>query len=101
MQKLISKMIMILAVALSFSAATEAQIYVKVRPPQPVIKVRPPAPSPAHIWVSGEWTWGNGRYNYREGYWDRPKYRYHRGWVDGRWKHTRRGWVWVPGHWRR
>ena len=91
---------MMFAIAMSFSAAADAQIYVKIRPSHRVVNVRPPAPSPAHVWVSGEWTWGNGRYNYRDGYWDRPS-NGHRGWVDGRWKHTRRGWVWIPGHWRR
>jgi len=85
--------------ALSFSAA-DAQIYVKVRPQHKVIKARPPRPSNTHVWISGEWTWGSGRYNYRDGYWDRPRYNNDR-WIEGRWKNTRRGWVWVPGHWRR
>jgi len=102
MRKIISKVIMIFAIALSFSAIADAQVYVKIRPPLPVVKVRPPAPSPAHIWVGGEWTWSrdNSRYDYRDGYWERPKYRNNR-WVEGRWKQTRRGWIWVPGHWRR
>lgn len=90
---------MMLAIAISLSAAAEAQFYVKVRPSHRVIVARPVAPSPVHVWVSGEWTWGNGRYNYREGYWERPSRNYSR-WVEGHWRHTRRGWTWVPGHWR-
>lgn len=90
---------MMFAIAISFSAVANAQIYVKVRPSYKVVKVRPVAPSPSHIWVGGEWTWGSGRYNYREGYWDRPSGNYSAR-VEGHWRHSRRGWVWVPGHWR-
>ena len=97
MKQLISKMILMFAIAISFSA--DAQIYVRIRPPQPIIKVRPIAPSPRHVWVAGDWGYSGGRYNYRDGYWDRPTGRYS-GWVEGHWRHGRRGWVWVPGHWR-
>lgn len=100
MKKLISKMILMFAIAISFSAVVDAQIVVKVRPPQPVIKVRPVAPSPAHVWVGGEWVWVDGKYNYKDGYWERPSHG-NRVWVSGRWKHTKLGWVWVPGHWRK
>ncbi len=90
---------MIVAIALSFSAAADAQIYIKVRPHHPVIKTRPPRPSAVHVWVGGEWVYSNRRYNYRDGYWDRPTANYST-WVEGHWKHSRRGWVWIPGHWR-
>jgi WXXGXW repeat (2 copies) len=99
MKKHILKMLMIVAIALSFSSLADAQQFtVRIRPQHHVI-ARPPAPSPLHIWVSGEWAWDNGRYNYHEGYWDRPSNGRHR-WVEGQWRHTRRGWYWVPGHWR-
>jgi WXXGXW repeat (2 copies) len=101
MKKMMIRLTMMIAVAISCSTAAEAQFVVKVRPSHPVIHARPPAPSRAHIWISGEWVWGNGRYNYRDGYWDRPSNRRYRGWVEGHWKHTRRGWTWMPGHWRR
>jgi hypothetical protein len=101
MKKIILKIIMMFAIAMSFYGTADAQQFtVKVRPHHPVVKVRPPAPSRFHVWVSGEWTWNNGRYDYHDGYWERPGRGYSR-WVDGYWKHTRRGWYWVPGHWSR
>lgn len=100
MKNYISKFIVLVAISLSLSAGTDAQITVRIRPHAPVLPPRPPRPSPAHIWISGEWTWGNGNYQYKDGYWDRPRDRRHRGWAEGHWKHTRRGWVWVPGRWR-
>ena len=99
MKKQFLKIIMVIAVALSFSAA-DAQFVVKVRPPMPpVVTVRPPRPSPVHVWVGGEYQWNHGNYEYREGHWDRPADRRH-GWVEGHWRRGRGGWYWQPGHWR-
>ena len=67
--------------------------------PSAVVTVRPNRPSPRHVWVSGEWRWDNGNYQYADGYWAEPQRGRH-GWVEGHWKHKRGGWVWVPGHWR-
>ena len=65
---------MMVAVALAFSAAADAQVYVKIRPPMPrvVATPRPPAPSRHHVWISGEWQVNNGRYERKEGYWAEP-----------------------------
>ncbi|MFZ1263699.1 MAG: hypothetical protein WAT34_09320 [Chitinophagaceae bacterium] len=98
MKKYISKIVVLLAVALSFSAATEAQLRVIIRP-SITIGVRPPQPSPRHVWVSGEWNSNGGRYDYREGYWSEPRSKRHR-YSEGHWRHSRRGYVWVPGRWR-
>lgn len=89
-----------IAIAISFSTAADAQFVVKIRPEIPVIAVRPMAPSPRHVWVDGEWAWRNGRYEYVNGYWVEPPIRGNR-WIPGHWKNTRRGWNWIPGHWRR
>ena len=90
---------MLFALALSFSIAADAQIFVKIRPEEPVIRVRPISPSRAHIWVDGEYVWRGGRYVYTDGYWAMPP-RPGFIWIRGHWKETRRGWKWVPGHWR-
>ena len=99
MKKFLLKIFMLVAIAVSFSAVADAQFVVKIRPEAPVIRVRPIAPSPRHLWVSGEYVWRSGRYEYVEGYWAEPPMRRH-FWVEGHWKNTRRGWVWVAGHWR-
>jgi WXXGXW repeat (2 copies) len=87
----------VLIAGLSLSA--HAQFVIRVRPAAPVVRVRPIAPSPAHVWVSGDWVWRGGRYVWTDGYWAAPPRRGHY-WRDGHWKNTRRGWVWVPGRWR-
>jgi len=99
MKKFFLKIGMMIAIALSFSTAADAQITVRIRPSAPVIKVRPARPAPTHVWVSGEWRWNNGHYEYVDGYWVEPQRGYH-VWVEGHWKHKHGGWVWVPGHWR-
>jgi hypothetical protein len=98
MKKNISKIIMLLAVALSFSAVADAQLRVRIRP-SITIQTRPPQPSPRHVWVSGEWNSNGDRYDYREGYWEEQR-AHHSRYSEGRWRHGRRGYVWVPGHWR-
>ncbi len=100
MKKYISRIIAMLAITLSLSIAADAQQFtIRVRPHAPVLPPRPPMPAPGHVWVSGEWTWNNGNYEYKQGYWDRPNGR-HRGWREGHWAHSRRGYYWVPGGWR-
>ena len=76
-----------------------APAYVVRERPHEVVYFRPPAPSPAHIWVSGDWIWTGGRYQWREGYWERPR----RGayWMEGHWQGSRGSYRWAPGHWQR
>jgi len=100
MKKYFFRIIMLLAIMVSFTAATDAQIVVKIRPAAPVLRARPIAPSPRHVWVSGNYVWRGGQYVYEEGYWAMPPGP-RNVWVEGRWKHRRGGWVWIPGHWRR
>jgi hypothetical protein len=100
MKKFFLRMIMMLVVALSFTAMADAQIVVKIRPAAPVIRARPVAPSHTHVWVGGNYVWRGGTYIYEEGYWATPPAP-RSIWVEGHWKQKRGGWVWVPGHWRR
>ena len=100
MKNYLSKIIMMLAIAISFSAVADAQFVIKIRPNAPAYRARPVAPSRGHVWVSGDYVWRDGRYVYKEGYWVAPP-RPRAVWVEGRWKHKRGGWYWVPGHWAR
>ncbi len=99
MKKFILKTGMMIAIGLSISAVSNAQISVRIRPSAPLVKVRPARPTPHHVWIGGEWRWNNNNYDYVDGYWSEPERGRHR-WVEGHWKHMRDGWVWVPGHWR-
>ncbi len=73
--------------------------YVVRERPREVVYTRPAAPSYGHVWVTGDWVWQGGRYQWREGHWEVPR----RGmrWADGHWVETPRGYKWVPGHWQR
>lgn len=44
-------------------------------PPAPRVEYRTVAPSPYHVWVSGDWFWNGGRYDWRPGRWAQPGYR--------------------------
>ena len=100
MKKYFLKMIMLLIMAISFTVIADAQIVVKIRPGAPAFRARPICPSPAHVWVGGNYVWRGSQYVYNDGYWATPpaprSY-----WVEGHWKHRRGGWVWIPGHWKR
>ena len=100
MKKYLMKWVVILLVALSGAVVAEAQFVVKIRPAGPAYRVRPACPSPAHVWVGGNYVWRGGQYAYTDGYWAVPPGAGHR-WVEGHWKHRRGGWVWIPGHWKR
>lgn len=44
-------------------------------PPPPRVEYRYAAPSPAHVWMGGDWFWGGSRYDWRPGHWAPPGYR--------------------------
>lgn len=78
---------------------THAQvIYVKVQPVDPVV-VRPVQPSPAHVWVDGEYVVHNGAYVWQAGYWTIPPAG-RTVWIRGHWVSGPSGYYWKPGHWR-
>lgn len=99
MKRYFPKILMMIAIALSVSTIADAQLAVRIRPNAPVVKVRPASPSATHVWVSGEWRWNRGHYEYADGYWASPEPGKHR-WVEGRWKNKGGGWIWIPGHWK-
>lgn len=99
MKKMLFKISLLFVIMVAGSVTTKAQIFVKIRPVAPVVRMTI-APSPRHVWVSGEYVWRGDDYMYKEGYWavpPRPGFR----WIPGHWQETRRrGWRWIPGHWR-
>lgn len=95
--KTASKLILGLALAGSTFTGCAGSYYVAERPVEPVY-TRPVAPYPGAVWVSGEWSWRNGRYVYTNGYWARP--RNNRVWVSGSWERGGNGYYWRRGHWR-
>lgn len=71
MQKLLSRLTLASAIVLAMSFTASAQIYVKIRPVEPVV-VRSAAPSPAHVWIGEEWEVREGKYVYVGGHWAAP-----------------------------
>lgn len=73
------KIVLITGIAIGCLVGTisEAQVFVKIRPIVPVMAVRPVCPSPAHVWVDGEWRWSKRRHEYV--------------WADGFWIERREG----------
>jgi hypothetical protein len=101
MKKKLNRLLILMVILFSVSAAASAQVYVRVHPVAPVVVVRPPQPSPEHVWVDDEWEPTGETYVYTGGHWDRPPhphYRYHHGY----WGHYgNRGDRWHHGRWRR
>ena len=89
---------LIAAIAIASLSSCMGSYVVRERPAE-VVYARPVAPSREHIWITGDWVWAGGRYEWREGHWDRP--RPGRAWREGRWDNTRNGYKWRPGHWDR
>lgn len=88
----------LMAAVLTVSIASCTATYAVRERPAEVEYRRPPAPSPNHVWVSGNWVWRGGRYVWQEGYWTLP--RRHAHYVEGFWTRSHGGWVWHPGHWQ-
>ncbi|WP_162903223.1 hypothetical protein [Taibaiella koreensis] len=99
--KTIQKGIIAAAIFLLPAMDSQAQIYVRIRPPRPqvVVTARPVAPSPRHVWVTEDWVVDGGAYRWHGGYWAAPP-RPGLVWARGHWRHSRRGDLWIPGRWR-
>jgi hypothetical protein len=88
---------LLLAAIIGSLASCTATYVVRERPAE-VYYARPVAPSPNHIWISGDWVWVGGRYEWREGHFERRREGYR--WEEGRWQSRNGGWTWSRGHWR-
>jgi hypothetical protein len=79
---------------------TTRTVVVTQEPPAPRTEVEGPAPSAAHVWIQGFWTYVDGHWVWAPGHWEvRPSVR--AVWVAGHWDKdpTGKGWLWTPGHW--
>ncbi len=63
---------------------------------QEIIEERP---SSSHVWVSGHWSWREGRYAWIAGRWEVPP-RANLDWVEPRWERKGNGYVLTGGYWR-
>ena len=81
------------------SAASFAQVVVRIAPPPIVVEERGRPPERDYVWVDGYHRWDGGRYVWVPGHWDRPPHP-HAHWVAHHWVHHHDGWVLVEGHWR-
>ena len=91
-----------LAALLAFTllpAASNAQVYVRIGPPEPIVERRPPPPEHGFVWIEGYHRWDGARYVWVPGRWDRPPHP-HAVWVAHHWVHRQGGWVLIEGHWR-
>ena len=80
---------------------TTRTVVVTQAPPPPRTEAMPPQPSQTQVWVSGFWTFTNGRWVWMPGHWElRP--RAGAVWVPGHWDQSpdSRTWVWTPGFWQ-
>lgn len=82
------------------STQTTRTTVVTQAPPPPRTEVPTVAPSEAHVWVTGYWSFTDNHWMWMPGHWEvRP--RVGAVWVPGHWdqKPDGKGWVWTPGYW--
>ena len=90
------------AVTLALGGCVAATPVVVKRPPPPPptrAEIAPVAPTRAHVWVPGHWTWHRDHYVWVPGRWEVPASPGYI-WVPGGWSPRADGYVWVEGHWR-
>ena len=91
-----------LAILLAFtlaSAASFAQVMIRVGPPPPVVERRGPPPGEGYIWIGGHQHYDNDHYVWTAGHYDRPPHNGAR-WVPSRYERRNGGYVEIEGHWR-
>ena len=79
----------------------QAQVVVRIGPPERPHEVIPPPPHehPDWAWHAGYHRWDGRAYVWVPGTYVEPPHP-HARWVDGHWDHHGEGYVWVEGHWR-
>lgn len=82
-----------------FSAASLAQIAIRIGPPPPMHEDRGRPPERGFVWIDGYHRWEGDHYVWVPGRWERPP-REHQRWVAHHWVHRHGEWVLVEGHWR-
>jgi hypothetical protein len=90
------------AIALLMAGCVVARpVVVRRPPPLPPVRaeIAPVAPTPAHVWIAGQWGWHRDHYVWVPGHWAVPASPGY-VWVPGGWMPREGGYVWVEGHWR-
>jgi hypothetical protein len=82
----------------AWAGTAEAQVIVRVAPPEPRVEPMPP-PRRGQVWVAGYWDWNGRRYVWRPGRWMPARRGYH--WREDRWVERNGGWVRERGGWAR
>lgn len=72
---------------------------VYVAPPPPRVEYMGPPPVVGHIWITGYWNWGGGRYVWVPGRWEAP--RHGQQWVAPRWERDGDRWRQHGGYWEK
>jgi hypothetical protein len=74
-------------------------IRVTAAPPPLRVEVRPAQPSPAHIWIAGNWAWRMNAHAWMPGHWALPPQPGY-VWEPARWVNQNGSWMFYEGHWR-
>ena len=90
----------LLASALTVSAAGQISVFIGSEPPQPRHERRGRVPGPGYMWVDGYWAPNGHKYRWVKGRWDRPPYE-GAHWTPARYEHQSQGWQIHEGHWDR
>ena len=77
-------------------AAVVSPTYLAV--PAPQQEMITPAPSPAHVWVPGQWARTPDKWTWTAGQWVQPPFS-NAYWVPGYWQHRGGKYTWETGHW--
>jgi hypothetical protein len=87
--------------AVTSSGPRHSEYYepVRVAPPPPYVEYVGSPPVVGHVWISGYWNWGGGRYAWVPGRWDAPRAGHH--WVPHRWEKSGDHWRQHGGRWER
>ncbi len=67
-------------------------------PPAMQNETPPPQPTPAHVWVAGQWAWNGSQYTWDPGHW-REAPQPGAQWSPGHWYNHHRHWFYSSGHW--
>jgi hypothetical protein len=87
------------AALLGLGVAAQAQITVRIAPPQPQYEVVPSA-RPGQVWITGHYDWRNGQYVWVPGRFERDRTGYE--FREHRWVQRGNGeWYLVGGNWER
>lgn len=95
----IAPALLALGLLIAPAGASAQQILTNMPPPAPIAETQPPAPSSAHVWIGGYWTWGGTQYTWTPGRWEQPQQQ-GAAWEAPQWQQEGGRYRWRPGRWR-